>query len=109
MPSYWKKAFGNMIMRTIFSFLKREIMRHIVCVYPVVDKTSTTLLDAGKNIQNTLKQEVIHEIVESIPEQWKGFVSPKDLIMLEKYINYRVAHIFDICHMIIQERGMDDE
>lgn len=64
------------------------------------------ILALAKQIQQLLTPNVIYQIIDSIPDDWKDYITPSQVSTMRQYLNYRISHIIDTAILIIQERRM---
>lgn len=83
-------------------FLNQDILVSNGYVYFFRSKNINldTLKLQASVFMNILKKELLEEIVDSIPVDWK--INKADLDALVKYLLYRSEHLYEICEMIAQ-------
>lgn len=67
--------------------------------YRNISITKEQLLKIGRAYKEILTSDVLSSIISSTPSEWETNVS--DLEALKEYLIYRLAHVDEICDMII--------
>lgn len=83
-------------------YLDEEIMRSNDDIYKMFTQTITVeyekLVETAKEVQRVLTNEMIDEIIKSVPSEWN--VSEGDLLALKEYLIYRKKYLREICDVI---------
>lgn len=67
--------------------------------YHTISITYEKLVDCAKKIAPLITEELLDKIFESVPKQWG--TKKEDMLALKEYIIYRVAHLEDMCKVIV--------
>lgn len=58
----------------------------------------------ANEFQTILTPQLIGDIINQIPEEWKNYASKKDLHALAEYLNYRINNLQEIVNIIFEAK-----